>query len=93
MLIFEVFDGSSLPEPSLAVPLLLLRGEHAGLHAVIEKGIGLPHVDDVELHRCIFWRVGDSEVKPLRVALGVDIVLQDEVVLVLVDPEDCQQIA
>lgn len=93
MLIFEVLDGSSFSEPSFPVLLLLLHGEYTWHHAIIEQRIRLPHVDDIELHSHIFGRVGDSEVKPLCVALGIHIILQNQVVFVLIDPEDCQQIA
>lgn len=88
MLIFVILDGPSFSEPPFAVLLLFLHGEYTGHHAIIEQRIRLPHVDYVQFHSHIFGRVGDSEVKPLSVALGVHIILQNQVILVLIDPED-----
>lgn len=88
MLILVVLDGSSFSEPPFPIFFLLLHGEYTGHHAIIEQRIRLPHVDYIQFHSHISWRVGDPEVKPLRVALGIHIILQDQVILVLIDPED-----
>ena len=69
--------------PALSFQLLRLRRVAQGHQAVVVKGIPLHHVYDVEL----VPRPGDgvfySEEKPLRVTVGVDVCLQDKIVLVL----------
>lgn len=69
---------------------LLREGRH--LHSVVEERIIFEQVDDVEPH---FHRVlyADAEVEPLQVPLGVDVVVQHQIVFVVGHLVGCQQIA
>ena len=70
-----------VPTPVPAQPPLLVRSltKHARLHPVVVQGVVLHEVDEVELVGDPSAHVGDCKVKPLGVALGVDIWLEDEV--------------
>ena len=64
--------------------------KHSRLHAILKQRKLFGHVDDVELESGAFGGIADAEEEPLVVAFGVDVVLQDEVVFVvlsLVRPE------
>lgn len=92
MLIFVILDIPSFSEPSFAVLLLLLHRKHARQHPVIEQGIWFSHVDYVQLYPHFFRQICHSEVKPLRVSLSIDIILQNQIILMLMHPEHRQQV-
>ena len=56
-------------------------GVHSGLHPEVVEGIGLHHVGDVKNVPLSLAGVGDREVVPLRVALGVVVPAEHQVVL------------
>jgi len=62
-------------------PLGGLVGVDEGLHALVVEGLGLDEVEEVEPDLEAPARVCDLEEEPLRVALGVDVVLENQVVL------------
>ena len=68
----EIGNVLATAEPGRA---LGLRSDHH-LHARVVDGPGLAQVDYVELDAQGLTGVSHSEVVPLRVALGVDVVLQ-----------------
>lgn len=69
------------------VPALALLGEllrvNADLHAVVEHAVLLGVVLHVELDAVTLLRVAHSEEEPLSVALRVDVVLHEQVVLLV----------
>lgn len=69
--------------PALSFQLLRLGRVAQGHQPVVVKRITLHHVYDVELVARTRDGVFNSEEKPLRVAVGVDVCLQDKIVLVL----------
>jgi hypothetical protein len=69
--------------PALSFQLLSLRRVAQRHQPVVVKRIALHHVYDVELVASARDGVFYSEEKPLRVAVGVDVGLQDKIVLVL----------
>ena len=87
---FPIGYLGAVPHPADVALLVLDHGEDGGLHAVLEQRVLLGEVDDVELDACALGHVAHAEEEPLVVALGVYVVLQDQVVLVvlaLVGPE------
>lgn len=77
VLVFVVFDLSTAPHPSAFVSLPIFKREEAGQHAVVEKRVRLPKVDDVDLDRGLFGRIIYPEIKPLGVSLGIHVVLKN----------------
>ena len=84
MAVFEVADVFSSSRPSLLGLLAFLHGVNAGHKSVVEEGVCFSAVDDVDGECFVFGRVDDPEVKPLCVSLGVEVVLQKQIVLPLV---------
>ena len=78
--VLKVGYVGAIPMPAYALTGFLLRVA-SDLHAVVEQAVRLGVVDDVELHGLARSRIHDSEVKPLGVARGVDVVLHHAVVL------------
>lgn len=76
------------PLPSFTV--LLLR-EDCDLHAVVEEGVVLEQVDDVEpqFHGVLH---AHAKIEPLQVPLGVDVILQHQIVLIVGHLICCQQV-
>ena len=62
-----------------AVSGYLGEAEHA--HAVVVERVGLGKVKDVELYLVILASISHSEEEPLSVAVCVDIILKDQVIL------------
>ncbi len=48
---------------------------------MVEEGVRFLEIDDIELNLKLLGRVLDSKEEPLGIAIGVNVVLQDEVVL------------
>ncbi len=55
------------------------------MHSIVEEGVRLGVVQEVEFHLEVSGGVGDSEEEPLGVTFGVDVVLDQEGVLVIGD--------
>lgn len=83
MPIFEISDVLTPPQPSLLCPFILLERVHTGQQPIVEQRIWFPEVDDIEFNRLIFGDIGHPEVEPLRVALGIEVILQQQVILAL----------
>lgn len=81
----------SLREPTL---LELSAREDHRLHSQLVQGVRLTQVEDVELDlRSFILSEHDFEVVPLGVPLGIQIILQPEIVLDVVDFSSFSQIA
>ena len=79
--IHKVANIAAVLVPADAMLLRFFLTVNWNLHAVVEQAVRLGVVDDVELHGLARSRIHDSEVKPLGVARGVDVVLHQAVVL------------
>ena len=66
----------------------LRETQHA--HTFIIEGVRLSQVQDVELYGKIASGVSNSEEKPLCVAIRIDVILQNKIVLVITDFHRCQ---
>jgi len=83
MPVLEVLHLFSTSVPSFSGPFVLFERIDAGQQSVIEERIWFPQIDDIEFDRFSFWWISDPEVKPLRIALGIDVVLEQQVILEL----------
>mmetsp|Transcript_43346 Transcript_43346/g.41753 ORF Transcript_43346/g.41753 Transcript_43346/m.41753 type:complete len:541 (-) Transcript_43346:140-1762(-) len=90
--ILVVKDVAPYSMPSFVLVLFGVLGEGEDLHAVVVEGVGFGEVDDVEADFLALPGVGDPEEVPLGVAVGVDVVLQDEVVLIVRDLQGRQEV-
>ena len=86
VVVLEVAEVLATSAPALLLGLelgllLLSLGVDQHLHAVVVQTLRLDHVQHVELDLLALLDVGHPEVEPLSVTLGVDVVLQNEVVL------------
>lgn len=75
--------ANNLPHalPRLLVLFILRLGKDNGLHAIVEERIRFHEVDDIEGDLHIEWEVAYSEVEPLGVASGVDVILEHKIIL------------
>jgi len=71
------------PVPAEILLLGLPLGVDDDLHAHLVEVVHLVLVEDVEAHLVVLEGVGHFEEEPLGVAVGVDVVLQEKVVLTL----------
>lgn len=67
-------------------------GVHERPHAAVVQRVRLDQVDDIEAVRLASFSVADAEVVPLRVALGVVVGLENEIVLIFVDLDGAPQV-
>lgn len=58
------------------------------LHTVVKKRVAFQHVYYIQLDLCFGRDIGDLEVKPLRVALAVNIILQNQIELIVPHSEN-----
>lgn len=93
MLVPEIADFAAAPKPSLAAPTLLLKAVEAGQESIVEEGVSLAQVDDVEFDVSVLGGVDQPEVEPLRVALSVEVILKQQVVLEGGHLVGCEQVA
>jgi hypothetical protein len=86
-LVLEVADLRADPVP--AHVFLAVRAFHGAVaqnaHAFIIQGVGLRKVKDVETDYLALADVRDSEEVPLSVAVSVDVILKDQIVLTVGD--------
>lgn len=75
----RITDPLPLSPPPLSIQLIPDLREHNGLHPVVKQRVALEEIDDVEGDLGVLGKVGDGEVEPLGVALGVDVVLKGEI--------------
>lgn len=81
MPILEVFDLFPASVPAFSAPFVFLKRIDAGKQSIVEERIWFPQIDDIEFDRFVFRWVGDPEVKPLRIALGIYVILEQQVIL------------
>jgi hypothetical protein len=62
-------------------------------HTIVVEGVGLGQVDDVEPDFHSFGRVAYSVEEPLGVAIGVNVILKNEIVLVVSLFDDSQEVS
>ncbi len=74
LVISNVFPRA-VPSQLLLLKLLLRVGKD--FHAFVEETLRFHEVEHVKLHFLSLPRVLDTEVEPLCVALGIDVVLED----------------
>jgi hypothetical protein len=98
--VLSVGDVLASSEPADVLEFVPLLGPEAGLHADLVETRGFGEVEDVELDPVDLLvcpdcdvLVDDLEVVPLVVALGVEVVLQPQVVLNVVHLRGFSQIA
>lgn len=82
-LVLSVTDIFAAFEPTYLLMLSFFVTVHTDFHTIIKKGIWFAVIENVEFYCLAFSCVHGSEIKPLGVTLGVDIVLHKEVVLVV----------
>jgi hypothetical protein len=92
-LVLAVGDVLAAAEPLLYVVVAQHFREDHRLQALAEQAARLHQVQDVEFERLVFLRVFHREEKPLRVALRVDVVLQNQVVFELALLERAEEVA
>ncbi len=85
-----VGDLCAGPDPALLIETKGCRREHQRLHAVVELAVWFLAVDDVESVGHPRLTVADFEVEPLVMVIGVDISIQQEVILVLPNLQNTQ---
>ena len=93
VLIWVVIDVFTSPVPADTLLVLQLIGEAQDLHSIIVKRVWLGQVQHVELDCFSFPCVAHSEEVPLSVPIGIDIVLQYQVVFVISHFDRSKQIA
>lgn len=89
-IIFLVIDLGALPDPPYFSLLVANHWENIRLHARIKKRVLLAKVDNIELEGESLGDIPDQEEEPLVVALGVDIILQYQVILIVLDLVDSE---
>lgn len=75
--------------PACALFVLQLVREAQDLHAIVVQGVWFGQVNYIKSDFLALAGVADSEEVPLRVAVGIDVILEDEVVLVVVELDGC----
>ncbi len=83
-MVLEVDDVVSSTEPASFISRMLLLTVNHDLHSHIMQGIRLAEVHDIEFHLHVLGRIRDLKEEPLGVAIGVNIILQQEVILFIV---------
>ena len=73
--------------------LKLYHWENGWFHAILKKRILFGHVDYIELKVCSLGYVADTEEKPLVVAFGIYVILQNKIILIILFLVDSKQIA
>ena len=73
----EVVDVEASPVPPYLVSGLEFVRKGQNAHSVVVQRVRLSQVDDVEFNRLALLRVAHSEEVPLRVSVGVDVILKD----------------
>jgi len=76
MTVFEIFYMFSSSKPPLIGLLILLQRVNAREQPIVEQRIWFPQIDYIDLDGLVFGKVAYPEVKPLSVALCVEIVLE-----------------
>ena len=71
--------------PTYILFLGLSFGVYDDLHAHFVEVVHFVLIEDVEAHFHVLSGVRDLEEEPLGIAVGVDVVLQEQVVLVVVE--------
>ncbi len=80
-LVLEVRYVSAAAMPPYLLFLRLPVTIYRNFHAIVEHGVILVVVHDVELYTVPFPSVLNSKVKPLGVTFGIDVILHQAVVL------------
>ena len=70
-----IVDLGAIAYPSDLSPFETGHGENGRFHAELKKTESFGHIDDVELNVGAFGYVSDTEVEPLIVSLGIDVIL------------------
>ena len=91
--VLVVVDVCADSVPADALNVLDFVGVAEDFHAIVVEGVILGQIDYVEAYFLSFGCVANSEKKPLRVTIGIDVILQNEVVLVVRLLDDSQQVA
>lgn len=92
-LVLKVGDIGAAVVPSKLLLLGLLLTVDSYLHAVVEHRVRLVVIQDVELDWQARTRVLHTEIEPLSVAMSIDIVLHEAVVLLIAHLSRQKQIA
>ena len=79
--ILVVLDILTAAMPAQVLQLALLPGVNDDLHAQLVQVVDLVLVEDFELYPVLLEGIGNLEEEPLRVAIGVDVVLKQQIVL------------
>lgn len=82
-IIGSVLNIGPRPMPGFGCSSELLEGQHCWLHSRGIEAVWIFHIDDVEFDEGAFGNVDHHEHEPLVVAVGIRIVLQNQVVLAL----------
>lgn len=93
ILISKILNGTPRSKPTLAISFLRLERMHTRLHSIIKKWVTFQHVHNIYFYSCLWWNIGDFEIKPLSVAFAVDIILQNQIVFIVAYSVHCEQIS
>lgn len=75
-----VGDFLAFPDPAYLPLFVPDHGVDTRPHAQVKKRVLFGHVNNIKLNGRVLGCIFDTEKEPLRVTLGIDIVLEDQVV-------------
>lgn len=88
-IIINLFSNSMPPD---VLFLFLFLGEAQNLHTIIIKRIRFCEINYIESNFLTFLEVGNSIEEPLSMSIGINIILQNQVIFILSNLHCCKQI-
>lgn len=93
VIVLEIVDVLASSVPADVLFGLRFGTESVDPHSIVIKRIGLGQIKNIELHLLASFGVGDSEEVPLGVAIGVYVVLEDQIVFSIGDLDGGEEVA
>ena len=81
IIVLVIADIITSSKPAYVFCNLFLLGEDKDFHAFIKKTLRLNEVEKVKFDALVFASVLDAKVKPLSMTLGINVILEDKIVL------------
>jgi hypothetical protein len=77
----EVSNLGATSKPAFLISSVLLERINTGKKSIVEEGVTLSHVNDINCQWLALGKAPNSEEEPLGIALGVYVILQKQVIL------------
>ena len=91
--ILVITDITTSSDPTTSTSASFCVRVYKWSHTMVEKGIWLHQIDNIEFVRLACFCIAHSEVIPLRIASCVIIRLKDQVIFILVNLDSSAQIS